>query len=136
MKVFLRYLALQLSSWVLAALLLGALVQWDFLSTWLAGLLISALIVKDLLVFPYVRRAYEGGIAHGGGDLLGAEGRVEQVLEPEGYVRVGSERWRARLVGEVRFLPVGERAIIRDIDNLTLLVEPRAATADAEGETG
>ena len=58
------------------------------------------------------------------------------MLEPEGYVRVGSERWRARLVGEVRFLPVGERAIIRDIDNLTLLVEPRAATADAEGETG
>ncbi len=133
MKVFLRYLALEASGWVLAALLLGALVHWEVLETWLACALIAALILKDLFVFPYVRRAYEGGVPHGAGDLLGAKGHVEQSLQPEGYLRVGAERWHARLVGDVRSLPAGELAIIRDIENLTLLVEPVGGSR-SEGE--
>ncbi|MFP8874439.1 MAG: NfeD family protein [Myxococcota bacterium] len=135
MRVFLRYLALQASSWVLAALLLGALVYADFLSTWLAVVLVTALMIKDLVVFPKMRRAYEVGTSHGAGDLMGVEGRVEESLTPEGYLRVGSERWHARLVGEVRSLSVGELATVRDIENLTLLVEP-VEVARAEAEPG
>ncbi len=135
MRVFLRYLALQASGWVLASLLLGALVYADFLATWLAVVLVAALVIKDLFVFPYVRRAYEGGISHGAGDLMGVEGRVEAPLTPEGYLRVGSERWHARLVGDVRSLSAGQLAIVRDIENLTLLVEPVEGTR-SESEPG
>lgn len=124
MRVFLRYLALQASGWVLAALLLSGLVYADFLPYWVAVVLVAALVIKDLLFFPYVRRAYEVGVPHGAGELMGLAGEVEESLTPDGYLRVGSERWRARLVGKVRSLPVGASAIIRDIDNLTLLVEP------------
>ncbi len=129
MSVFLRYLLFQLPSWALVTVLLVALALSDVLPLWLALAVPAALIVKDLVVFPRVRIAYEPSVEHGGGDLLGALARVDTPLCPEGYVRVGPERWQARLIEPADRVAIGDVVRVRAIDHLTLVVEPEASDA-------
>lgn len=114
----------QAVGWGLGALALSALVYWDVIALWLAGTLLGLLLAKDLILFPYVRKAYEPSVPHGGESLLGAVARVDQALRPEGWVRLGAERWRARLIAGAHNLETGEYVQVRDIDNLVLIVEP------------
>ncbi len=57
-------------------------------------------------------------------ELMGAEGDVRVALAPEGQVFVQGALWRARVTDEERQVAVGERVRVRDVDGLTLLVEP------------
>ena len=142
MRLFGRYLLFQTAGWGLGALVLGGLLYWDAISLWLAGVLLAALLAKDLILFRFVRDAYEPGAPHGGEALLGAVARVERSLSPEGWVRVGAESWRARLVDGSTSLAAGESVEIREIDDLVLIVAPVAgartavSTPAAEGEAG
>jgi membrane protein implicated in regulation of membrane protease activity len=124
MRVFARYLAFQTVSWALGVAVLGWLAYAELLPTWLAIVLFGALVLKDLVLFPLTRKAYEHGPEHGATELLGAEVRVETALSPDGYVRAGPERWRARLSGEGDApLAEGEVARVRELSGLTLIVE-------------
>jgi len=124
---FTRFLAFEAIGWALGAAVLVWLEREAFISTGLAWLLFGALVVKDLVLYPLTRKAYEHGPAHGAAELLGADVRAETVLSPEGWVRAGSERWRARLVGDGgESLPAGALARVRELRGLTLIVEPIA----------
>ncbi|MBW2363252.1 MAG: NfeD family protein [Deltaproteobacteria bacterium] len=124
MRVFARYLAFQTASWALGVAVLGWLAHAELLQTWLAITLFGALVLKDLVLFPITRKAYEHGPEHGAVELLGAEVLVETALAPDGYVRAGPERWRARLSGEGSLpLAEGEVARVRELRGLTLIVE-------------
>ena len=100
-QVFLRYLAFEAPSWVLLAAVLAVLMRvWD-LSLALAALVLALWIVKDLALFPILRIAYEPAGGSGGAEnLIGALGIVSADLDPEGWVRIGAERWRARVSRE------------------------------------
>ncbi len=135
MRVFGRYLLFQAVGWALGALVLSALVYWDVIALWLAGSLLALLLAKDLILFPYVRKAYEPSASHGGESLLGAVAQVEQPLDPEGWVRLGAERWRARLIGDENKLEIGEYVRVCDIEDLVLLVE-RAEPLESGGSLG
>ena len=135
MRVFGRYLLFQAVSWALGGLVLGALVYGDVIPPWLAGVLLALLLAKDLILFPYVRKAYEPGPSHGGASLLGGVARVEQSLTPDGWVRLGAESWRARVVDGSRDLEPGEYVEVREIDDLVLIVEP-VEVAPREGAEG
>lgn len=90
-----RYLLFQIPGWTLVAVGLASAVRWwELPAPWaLAGLL--AWMVKDVFLYPIVRRAYEpdGTAPHG---PIGERGVAETAVEEEGWVRVGPERWRAR----------------------------------------
>ena len=49
--------------------------------------------------------------------MLGLAGRAETVLEPEGWVLVAGELWRARAGGRV---PAGSRVVVTSVEGLTL----------------
>ena len=134
MRVFGRYLLFQAVSWAVGGLILAALVYWDVISLWLAGVLLALLLAKDLVLFPYVRKAYEPSASHGGGSLLGGVARVEQPLTPDGWVRVGAESWRARLIDGSRDLETGEFVEVREIDDLVLIVAPVGMAPDERAE--
>lgn len=57
-------------------------------------------------------------------ELIGAEGEVRVALAPVGQLFVEGALWRARVDEEAAALPVGARAKVREVDGLTLLVEP------------
>ena len=53
--------------------------------------------------------------------LVGRVGVVAGDCMPEGQVRVAGELWRARCAGGAA---VGDEVVIREVDGLTLVVEP------------
>jgi membrane-bound serine protease (ClpP class) len=62
--------------------------------------------------------------------LIGEPGDVRSMLNPEGYVMVGGELWRARLEQGKGRLRVGERIKVTGVDGAVLLVEGQDTSAN------
>lgn len=90
------------------------------------GLIATAAVVNALLVFVVLRlalKARKRPVVSGAEELLGASGEVLDVSPQEAWVRVHSERWRARSTGP---LSTGQRVRVTGRDGLVLQVEPEA----------
>ncbi len=127
LRVVARYLAFQVPSWLLVGLGLTAAVRWWELSVPVASLLLALFVTKDLVMFPFVRKAYEPGSGNPADALLGRAAVARDPLAPAGYVRVGSELWAAELRrgGEA---PAGLVLRVIEVRGLTLIVEPEEET--------
>ena len=126
MRVFARYLVLQIPGQFIAALTLIMLVRWTELTPMLAGILFGLWVIKDLAMYPVTRIAYEPQSGGQGADaLLGALGVAQEDLTPEqiGYVRVGAELWRAQLC-DGESVAKGAAVRVTEVRDLTLQVEP------------
>jgi membrane protein implicated in regulation of membrane protease activity len=134
-RVVLRYAALQIPGQVFVLLLAVAAWEWLGAPLWLAWGVPLFWIVKDILLFPFVWRAYEPDDPSAPGGLIGATAVVEEPLGPSGWVRLGPELWRAERVGGAGALPRGARVRIVRVDGLVLGVEPVEAQR-AEGAAG
>lgn len=101
---------------------LAAAVHWWQLGESLAWLLLGLFVVKDLVLFPFVRRAYEPSSGGGARALVGRIAVASDPLAPAGYVRLGGELWRAELrSGDPA--AAGARLRVVDVRGLTLMVE-------------
>jgi membrane protein implicated in regulation of membrane protease activity len=89
-----KYLLFQIPGWIIAAAVLTALVHWELLTKGIAVLCFFGWLLKDLLLYPFFRRAYEPGVT-GSARLVGSKGIAEGDLTPKGYIRVRGELWRA-----------------------------------------
>jgi membrane protein implicated in regulation of membrane protease activity len=104
------------------ALVLGAAMAWWDLSGAVAAAIFALFVIKDAVLFPFVRVAYEPNSGGGAQSLLGESALAEEDLAPEGYVRIGAELWRAELArGRAAR---GERVRVVGVRGLTLVVEP------------
>jgi membrane-bound ClpP family serine protease len=123
--VILRYVAFQVPGFALACAVGVAIVTWLSVPVWAAATGVFLWTLKDVVMFPFVWRAYAPRVDGGPHDLRGRTGRSDG----DGFVRLGAERWRARAV---EGFELGDGATIRvvELDGLTLVVEP------AEDETG
>jgi len=95
MRAVTKYLAVQIPGWLAWAVVLGAFWEWRIIPAWVVGVLLGLYVVKDVVMFPFVRRAYETNTQHGPAQLVGAVGTACDRLNPTGYVRVRGELWRA-----------------------------------------
>lgn len=68
-------------------------------------------------------RARRGKVLTGPKAMLGAIAIAQTPLAPSGQVEIRGELWRASLRGQAS-LPIGASVRVRDIDGLTLIVEP------------
>lgn len=121
---FAKYMMLEAPGWALAAVVLGFLSWSDYLSLPLAALLLALWIGKDFALWPILRIGYEDSHAGGTEGLVGALGTVRERLDPEGYVRVGSELWRAVVSSELAPVEPGTAVRVIEVRELTLRVEP------------
>lgn len=119
-----RYVALELPGWVAAAAVLMLLVEYWELAPRTALLLFALWVAKDFALYPVLRIAYEDGVPDGTERLLGALGTVRERLDPEGWVLVGSELWRAELPPGQAPLEGGAAVRVTGVRGLTLSVEP------------
>jgi len=117
---------LQIPGWILVGGLLALGVRWWGLSLRLALALFGVWLLKDAVLFPFLRVAYEPGGGGGADALVGARGIASQSLDPRGYVRVGAELWRAEVADGARPIPRGGGVRVRNVRGLTLEVEPEA----------
>jgi membrane-bound ClpP family serine protease len=123
-RTLLRYTLFQIPDLILLSLGVAAAVRWWGLPVLAAYGLVALWLVKDVIMFPILRVAYESESGSGVDAIRGALGVVTQSLAPVGYVRLGSELWKAELVSGCG--PVAEGSAIRvvEVHGLTLIVEP------------
>jgi membrane-bound ClpP family serine protease len=123
-----RYVLFQLPGWTVAALLAVIAVEWSLVSAPIAWGGVALWIAKDAALYRFVRRAYDAsGPTHG---HVGDVGVAEGPIDPEGWVRVGPELWRARVA--VGAAPIDASATVRvvAVEGLVLRVETDRGTGD------
>lgn len=129
-QVFLKYWMLQLVGWfvvLVVAWLAAELFGWPMKVVWIA---VGVWAAKDVLLYPFVWRAYEHSDSHASAyPAEGSEGVALRRLEPDGLVRIGGERWKALTEGHAA-IEAGERVRVVARDGMTLIV---ARAASAEG---
>lgn len=122
MSTFTKYVLLQVPSWLILAFLLIGLRHWIDLPLWVAVGLFALWVVKDFVLYPFVRSAYESNAPTGSKQLIGAQGVVHEQLDPNGYVQVNGELWRAIAEPSDQPIPSGTPIRVREADGLTLIV--------------
>src|SRR5512134_3308106 len=95
MTVRARYFLLQLPGWILVAMVLFGLRDWIGISLGWAMTLYALYVVKDFVLFPFLRTAYDTSTTTGIARLVGEVAVVKQALAPKGLVVVGGELWKA-----------------------------------------
>ena len=123
-RIVLRYALYQIPDVAIFVLILFVLHQWVHLSLGLVVALVSLWIVKYVLVFSFVWRAYDKPPPGNVRTLIGTEGIAEERLDPSGYIRVHGELWRAEVIGKPVVIEKGQAVLIEDASGLTLLVKP------------
>lgn len=116
-----KYALCQLPGVLLAGGVLFLLHWWGGFPEWLAWTLLGVWILKDLLLFPFVWPAYS--TEPPAAPMVGRIGEVRDRLDPDGYVRVGEELWRAELTPGAPPINHGKRVRVLDQRGLTLIVE-------------
>jgi membrane protein implicated in regulation of membrane protease activity len=120
-STWLRYWLFQLPGALAVTGLLVLLVYWWGLAPRLAAAFLVIWLLKDLALYPFLRKAYEPRSGGGADALLGAVATVRNRLDPEGYVRVGHELWRARVRSGA--VEPGRAVRVVEVQGLTLVVE-------------
>ena len=96
MPTFFKYLLFQIPEWVVLGLFLWFLVRNAPITLWHAVWFFAFWVVKDVLLYPLVRRAYENDARTGSKALIGTKGVAQETLAPEGYIKIHGELWRAQ----------------------------------------
>jgi membrane-bound serine protease (ClpP class) len=119
---WIKYLLFQIPGWVIAAIVLTVLWHWQLFPYWLALLCFAAWVVKDMLLYPLCRNAYESDGKSGAQRLVGMHGVAAEDLKPEGYVRIRGELWQAVAEPAGQFIAAGTRVEIVDSRGMEVFV--------------
>jgi membrane protein implicated in regulation of membrane protease activity len=123
-RIILKYALLQLPALVLLVLILLAATQgfgipapygWGIIALW---------IIKDILLYPFVYRAYDTDPLKTAHTLVGKRGVAQERIAPAGYVQIGGELWGAEVPEGKPPIDRGEKVEVLGIRGLTLLVGP------------
>lgn len=122
MTVFQRYMLIQLPGWVLGAVILYGLHEYFGLPAWAAAGTLALLVVKDFVLYPFLRRSYETAVHTGSEALVGQVGVARETLNPQGYVELRGELWLAEASPETAAIPEGSRVRVESADGMRLRV--------------
>jgi membrane protein implicated in regulation of membrane protease activity len=122
MRVFGRYLLFQIPGWLLAAIILICLHRWVNFPLWAASGLFLLVVLKDLILYPFLRFAYSSTAKGGVEQLIGQSGIASENINPQGYVQVRGELWKAKLAPGTQPIPQGSRVRVQSTQGMTLVV--------------
>ena len=126
-----RYILFQVPGWVLA--LIGAwwLDASQSVPAWVSISLPICWVVKDMVLYPFLRDAYGQHDSLPIERLIGSQGHAIETLSPSGYIRIGSELWRAE--GNIQSIKKG--AVVEVIGVKGMILRIRIAPDTTETET-
>ena len=120
-RIMQRYMLLQTPGVLILILVLILARQWINLSTLFICGLVVLWVTKDLILFPFLWRAYDWDQQN---PMIGTRGIAREHLTPSGYVHAHGELWQAEVMKGYPPIDKGETVRIRGINGLTLLVQP------------
>jgi membrane-bound ClpP family serine protease len=102
------------------------------LAPWLVGVGAATALIVCVPVMTVVRRARTPETVRATRPLVGLGGEVRSMLNPEGFVMVADQLWRARSETGVR-MRVGESVVVSSIDGTVLIVRTPAEAPASNG---
>ena len=121
-RILLKYILIQLPGIAVLVLLLVIVQEWIEIPAWLTCGLVGLWVAKDVILYPFVWRAYEWGSEKETSPMAGLCGIAQDRLDPLGYVFVRGELWKARVI-EGGVIEKGENVLVKGSRGLTLLVK-------------
>jgi membrane protein implicated in regulation of membrane protease activity len=128
-RTILKYALYQAPSYGLLILIFFLVNRWMSLPAWFIWGGVAVWVAKDVILFPFVWRAYDRDRSKDVHPLINRQGIVERRLDPSGYVWIHGELWRAEKAEGGPPIEQGETVVVRGNHGLVLLVE-----ANAEGD--
>ena len=122
MPTLARYTLFQIPGWIITVAVLAIPLELGFISFRVAAILFGLLVLKDAIVYPFVRRAYEPVGKNRVEDLIGHLAEVRRDLSPQGYVWLRGELWQAEVDASDDSIAPGDRVRVVGARGLTLIV--------------
>lgn len=121
-KTIIRYILLQIPELIL--LIIAMIICGKFINipTWVPITVISIWIVKDILLFPKVWKAYQTNHQTPVEKLIGMNGIAMDNLNPNGYVKVNGELWKAKISDTKLPVEKGDKIKVIDARGMQLIV--------------
>lgn len=123
-RVYVRYGLLMVPEALALALILIFARRWALIPFWLIGIIVFLWLVKDMIMFPFVWRAYDSNRPGFTRPAIGERGIAHEPLMPTGYIRVGGELWLAEKIGNGPPVQKGEFVRVTKMEGLKLYVVP------------
>ena len=123
-RILVRYILLQVPGTTLLVLILIQLRNWFDLPAWSVWGPIVISVAKDVILFPFVWRAYDWDSQREANSMVGRRGVVKERLAPSGYIKIRGELWKARVVEGGPPIEKGEAILVEEMRGFTLLVLP------------
>jgi len=124
LATILKYTLFQLPEIAVIAVLFVFLEKWEVVSARVAYGLVAVWIAKDVLLYPFLWKAYEFKDTKETNPIIGQVGFVKQRLAPTGMISVRGELWKARIGDDTPPVEKGRHVRVISISGLTLTVEP------------
>ncbi len=93
--VWQRYWLYQMPGLLVLGILAFTGVHWFEIPAWAGAAAVGAWLVKDIALYPHLKRAYEGAKPTGPDALAGRAGVAQGSIAPRGTIKVGAELWTA-----------------------------------------
>lgn len=130
MKTVSKYLLLQIPGWIILGAVLYFLWKEEWISTGVALGIFALGLLKDFVLYPFLKKAYEPGGKSGSDHLIGTRGIARDPLNPSGLIRINGELWRAQVEGENTPIHPGTEVRITAVRGFTLIVEKNSKDLD------
>jgi len=127
LRVYIRYGLLTIPETIVLMLILIVVRNWVPIPFWLGITLMLLWVVKEIILFPFVWRAYDNTRPEVPRAMVGQRGLTRERLAPAGYIRVQGELWKAEnMLGQP---PIEKSKWVRveKIEGLKLFVVPEEA---------
>lgn len=130
--VLAKYILFQLPGWIAVGYLAWwAHTDWGLSLLWaVSG--VCLFVVKDAVLYPFVKGAYSVAPGKGAAPERGTRVVAAEDIDPKGYVRISAELWKAELRAGSPAIPAGGSARIHRVDGLTVIVERSEPEASSE----
>ncbi len=109
------------------ALILFIARQWIAIPAWFFCIIIGFAVLKDIIMFPFVWRAYDWDRPGISRSMIGVRGITIERLAPAGYIDVQGELWKAERIGPGPQIEKGDMVRVIKMKGLKLFVEPDAS---------
>jgi membrane protein implicated in regulation of membrane protease activity len=121
-SIYVRYILLNIPEFAAVLLILVVIQYWVVIPVWLLWSIIGFWIVKDVVLFPFIWRAYDWERSGRSRSMIGERGIAKEKLAPAGYIQIRGELWRAERLGEGPPIEAGLPVRVKKMEGLTLFV--------------
>jgi membrane protein implicated in regulation of membrane protease activity len=122
-KIIIRYALLQIPELILIIIGLNLVRIWVDLADWFFWIIILVMVIKDIILFPFLWRAYDWDNPKNRNSLLGVRGIARERLTPNGYIFINGELWMAEPTDKGIIIEKDEPVIVTGVQGLTLFVK-------------